>query len=240
MVKRTAIALSLFCLLAPPILGQERTVQRDNFKWLTYNFIKTLDKGVSISLAFQPRRYAFPDRQHQFFSLLAVRKQYASGIKIGAGFCYFLQALPINRNDVDIVRPELRPLQEISYASRINKLNISHRMMLEERWFQNIENDELVSGYEFQFRFRYRVMVTRALDKHADWTAITSLEPMLNGGNPDIRNVFDQVRAFIGAKRKLSDNFSATLGYLYWYQQFPTVTDFGSFHIIHLKIDHKL
>jgi len=240
MIFRGLLLFIFSIFLVFQVDAQDRTVQRDNFIWGTYSLSKSLSSGLNITAAIQSRRYAFPDRHHQLLTTLGLSKKFDSGITLGGGFTYFWQALPISRDEVGVVRPELRPFQSISMGDDLGKWSISHRFIVEERWFRNTDGDELANGYFFQMRFRYRFMIQRPLDSENNWLLVLSEEAMLNGANPDITNVFDQNRVYIGLKKKLSDSMKADVGYLYWYQQFPDVTSFASFHIINIALSHTI
>ncbi|MTI20883.1 DUF2490 domain-containing protein [Fulvivirga sp. RKSG066] len=218
----------------------QRDVQRDNFIWVTYSLTKPLNNGLSLGFMVQSRRYAFPDRQHQLLGGPKVTKRFDSNIVLGGGFIYFRQALPVSRGEVDLVRPELRPFQEIGITNDIGEWSVGHRLMVEERWFRETEGNELVDGYFFQVRVRYRLMLQRALGKSERLKAVISNELMVQGADPEITNIFDQNRFYAGFKLKQSDRISIDAGYMYWYQQFPDITSFASFHIINLALTHTL
>lgn len=237
--KFPAVAVLLLIITVGNSYSQ-RSVQRDNFLWGTYNLVLPVGDKTKVSLSGQSRRYVLPDRQHQFKATAAISRSLNNGFNVGAGFSYFLQALPISRNDVVVVRPELRPHLEISHKSIIGKWVMQHRFMAEERWIRNVVNGELSDGNEFSMRLRYRVLFERPLGDASSWSAVLSTEAMLNAANSDINNIFDQNRLYFGVKNKVSDHISFDIGYIYWFQQFPSTTDYASFHILSLGVNHTL
>jgi len=241
-MRRSAGVATLILLLivAASDTYSQKNVQRDNFLWGTYNLIKPLKGGTKVSLSAQSRRFILPDRQHQFKATALVTKSLNNGLTIGGGFSYFLQALPIDRNEVVVVRPELRPHQEISYGSELGKWMIKHRFMAEERWIRNVVNGDLADDNEFSMRLRYRLLLERSLGEESTWSGIISSEAMFNAANSNVNNIFDQNRLYVGLKNKVSDHISFDVGYIYWYQQFPSTTDYASFHILNLGVNHTL
>lgn len=239
MLKKVCTVL-LLILSFSHVTAQSRVVDRDNFMWLTYAVNKPLKNNFKLSASIQSRRYIFPDRQHQFLPSVEITKGFKSGINISAGFTYFLQALPQTRQDVEVVRPELRPYQRISTGRKIGNWKINHRFTLEERWFRNTEGEELVEGYFFNFRLRYRVMLQRDLNQDGDLILVLSDEVMANAGSSITTNIFDQNRIYAGLKKNFSEQISVDLGYMYWYQQTDAITAFNSWHIINIGVSHSL
>lgn len=239
MVRKVCFSL-LFIGSIIQATAQSRTVDRDNFMWLTYAISKPLQNDFKLSASIQSRRYIFPDRQHQLLPSIELTKSFPSGISLSAGFTYFWQALPQSREDVELVRPELRPYQRIATNRQIGNWTINHRFTLEERWFRNTEGDQLADGYFFNFRLRYRIMVQRTLNQSGDLKLVLSDEVMANAGSSITTNIFDQNRIYVGLKKDLSSNTSIDVGYMYWYQQTATIIDFASWHIINIGFSHSL
>ncbi len=239
-IKTGVVTLILLLMVCASDTYGQKNVQRDNFLWGTYNLSKPLNGGTVVSLSAQSRRFVLPDRQHQFKATASVIKSLNHGLSIGAGFSYFLQALPIDRSDVIVVRPELRPHQEISYGTTLGKWSIKHRFMAEERWIRNVLNEELTDGNDFSMRLRYRLLLERSLGEESTWTGVLSSEVMLNAANSEVNNIFDQNRLYFGLKNKVSSHISFDVGYIYWYQQFPSTVDYASFHILNLGVNHTL
>lgn len=237
--KITLSLLFILCLIGHEVKSQ-RKVQHDNFIWLTYTLHKSLKNNWKATLFLQSRRFAFPDRQHQFKPAIGVSKSWSSGISAGMSISYFLQAVPGNRQEVDVVRPEWRPFQFISLKQKIGSSTVSQRFMVEERWIHNTANGELVDGSTFSFRLRYRVMYLKPLDEAADWKLNINNEVMVNAGESVNAHVFDQNRLYLGLRRKISEQLEADVGYMYWYQQYPSLTNFASFHIVYIGITHHL
>lgn len=239
-IRTGAVTLILILMVSASDVYGQKNVQRDNFLWGTYNLTKPLNGGVKVALSAQSRRFVLPDRQHQFKATALVLKSLNNGLSIGGGFSYFLQALPISRGDVVVVRPELRPHQDISYGTELGKWAIKHRFMAEERWIRNVVNGDLAKGNDFSMRLRYRILLERNLGEESSWTGVLSSEVMFNAANSNFNNIFDQNRLYVGLKNKVSAHISFDVGYIYWYQQFPSTTDYASFHILSLGVNHTL
>lgn len=55
---------------------------------------------------------------------------------------------------------EIRPYQELFVSSGSSKIPIQHRLRVEEQYFKDVINGELLRGHNFNFRFRYQVSVS--------------------------------------------------------------------------------
>lgn len=235
----------LFILLLLPILGhsqsKSKSTTHQEIVWLRYYNKLTIGQRWLLHTEADVRRFVFPGRQHQWV-LPRVYLDYRlkSGIDIGAGGAYFLQALPqIDSQTVVTIRREIRPHQEVNYAHTLYKLKVSHRIKVEERFF--LETKDQVQDFNFRFRYKFQVQVpiTASSKKHPITLNLFD-EIMFNAGSNIVHNVFDQNRIYAGFQTKLSDVWAYEIGYMNWFQQRPSESEFFDRHIVRFTITHAL
>ncbi len=143
-----------------------------------------------------------------------------------------------------MVVPELRPFQEINLSYQFSKrFTLQHRWRIDERFIHKNNGKELQDGYDFNFRFRYRLQANFKINKdEAKDTTVLKVadELMINGGSNIIYNQFDQNRIYAGLEQGISRNISIELGYLHSFQQRATGDEFFDRNIIRLTLYHKI
>ena len=65
-------------------------------------------------------------------------------------------------------------------------------------------------------------------------------EVMFNFGKNIVKNVFDQNRIYIGLNYPMNKNLAFEAGYLNWFQQRPSGTDFYNRDIIRFSVFHTI
>jgi PIN domain nuclease of toxin-antitoxin system len=163
-------------------------------------------------------------------------------IQAGIGFTYALQYPQDHRSKSDLVVPELRGQQDITLKQTIGKASLNHRYMIEERFIRKVQEQELLPGYIFNFRFRYRLQAEiQLLKKEVQNLGLVLYdEAMLNLGKSIVKNVFDQNRIYAGLKWGVLPSWAVEAGYLHWFQQRASGSDFFSRDIARLSIYHKI
>ena len=194
-------------------LAQERTIINESVLWTQFT-LKT-NFGEKYGASFGSQYRAFLDREngyHLFFTVGVTRKL-GYGFTAGVGFTN----LNINQfRDTDFVLvPEIRPYQSIAFSQVVGKSKFSWKFMVEQRFFRNARNGELVSGYTKTWRFRNKAAYSQYLSEK--WRFILSSEVMFNAGDITV-NVFDQHRAqfLFGYKMGVSE---VNFGYMHWFFQ---------------------
>ena len=89
--------------------------------------------------------------------------------------------------------------------------------MVEERYFRNASNGELVDGYTFMWRFRNLVKFGFPLSDNLGLNL--SSEIFLHAGK-NSPNILDQHRTMVMFNRKF-DKISLSMGYMHWFFQNP-------------------
>jgi hypothetical protein len=145
---------------------------------------------------------------------------------------------------LDTSRPEHRAWQQIWWNQKYPGLTTLQWLRLEERFNHKIANDELLDGYNFNYRLRYNMAFFIPL-KGKEITpgtpfAIAMNEVFLNFGGKIVYNTFDQNRFFAGIGYQFTTHLNAQLGYMNVYQQEAAGNTYISSDAIRLFIFHSL
>ncbi len=119
-------------------------------------------------------------------------------------------------NTKNLIVPEIRFFQSVTAnLITIKRLAVQGRFRLEERFLHNTntEKTELVDGYHFRFRTRYRIQFQYGLDKNEKWSIRLSDEIMYHTDS-DYWWKFDQNRFYLGAEHKFTKQLSLEIGYV--------------------------
>ena len=102
---------------------------------------------------------------------------------------------------------EYRLFQEFYFFQKLTpKMRLTHRFRTEERWFENVENGEIVAGFNFRFRWRYRPQLTLKLNEK--WSLKTNAEIMYHVDK------YDQFRFSLSGEYRFNPKMSLETGYL--------------------------
>lgn len=236
--------LLAFCLT--PVVAQSvsKNIKDQSLLWVRYVQKISINQKWSLYGEIETRRYVFPGRQHQWLIprfVLFYRTK--NNIDLGIAGAFFLHALPQDDNPVKFIRPEIRPHQEINLQQNLGRCKIIHRYIVEERFFHKMEQDELVPGWDFSLRFRYRIQLQILLiseEKKIPVQLRLFDEIFININKEIVYNVFDHNRLFSGLSFHFSDQWSGDIGYMNWFQQRPSGQDFYNRHILRITLTHSL
>lgn len=241
---KAAFFLLLFSSVSFGLHSQTKQVTNQNLYWIRYNNQMSLNKKWTLQNELENRRFFVPNRQHHFITHSRLHYKVLPNVDMAFGLTYSLQS-PQNPNLTSgLVVPEIRPVQEVNYINPVTKqLAIQHRVRIDERFIHKNDSKVLTDGYDFNFRFRYRLQASYKLaqkESKMPTTLKISNEFMVNAGDKIIYNQFDQNRIYIAVDQGLSKNISAELGYIHWYQQRATGYQFFDREIIRLTMYHRI
>jgi hypothetical protein len=243
-VQEKIIILFFLGFVAVTLKAQTKQITHESFYWTRYyNQIAFGDRWTWHN-EIDERRF-FKNNEHlHIIAHSRVHYKILPKVELGAGFTYSLQKNkdPNLMSTLDI--PELRPNQEISYSNSISKRwKLQQRFRIDERFFRKNDGHNLTDGYDFNFRFRYRMQAAFRINKEEiekSTTLKVADEIMLNTGKKIVYNTFDQNRIYAALEQGLSQSFSVELGYMYLYQQRPAAYHFFERDIIRLTIFQKI
>lgn len=174
--------------------------------WTRFFAKVKLDSNGSWQFEADERRLILPDKQLQFIAHTHLHRKLGKYTEGSLGVCFS----SVRQGLIDV--NEYRLFQEFYiYQNLTPKLRLSHRFRPEQRWFENVEKGEIVAGFNFKFRMRYRPQLDFKLNKK--WSLKTNVEIMYH------QDKYDQFRFFIGGEYRFSPLFSVEMGYLKVHQQ---------------------
>jgi hypothetical protein len=218
-----------------------KTVNVHSQGWFAYFNQTRLSNKWGLWLDVHARRADFLDR----WSLLLFRPGLTyylnDHVRLTAGYAY---AAHFPASNLQPVRPEHRPWQQILWTSRSKKLQTLQWVRLEERFNQKIANNELLDEYAFNFRVRYQIALMVPLkgdfiEKGTPFLTIGD-EVHINAGKQITYNYFDQNRFFVGLGYQFSKTMNAQLTYMNLFQQLPAGNQFNNNHVLRLFFFHNL
>ena len=160
-----------------------------------------LDSNWTFQAETDGRRSILPDKYLQFISHAQIHRKIRQNTEgsVGVSFANTRQNL-INVN-------EYRLFQEFYFFQELTpRIRLTHRFRTEERWFENVENGEIVAGFNFRFRWRYRPQLTLKLNEK--WSLKTNTEIMYHVDK------YDQFRFSLSGEYRFNPKISLETGYL--------------------------
>lgn len=214
----------------------QKQIETQGLLWTRYYLKMQLSAECAIRHEIEERQYWLPWRQHQFVSRTHVEKKLGKGWRTALGFTYFVQSLPHDpQSAISFNRIELRPQLELAYKSNISEVvSLQHRYWTEFRFY------ELTNGsYKYNNnRTRYKLQLSVVLPANLSLHVFDEIH--LNIGEKIVRNVFNQNRYGFSIQYMPYEHLGCEIGYLNWFQEQSSGTDFFNRHILRVTIHHKL
>jgi len=163
--------------------------------------------------------------------------------KLTVGYAY-ISHYPAD-NHANITQPEHRIWQQIQWHNRYPKLRLMQWFRLEERYRHNIlNNNELASGYTFNWRIRYNFFLNFPLSPKAfapgTFSMVLNDEVHVNFGKNIVYNYFDQNRFFLGASYHVNAHDNIQFGYMNVFQQLASGNAYKNINGVRLFYFHNL
>lgn len=234
----------LIALVFPKILLSQKNVEHQRLIWYGYYNTLKFNEKWSLLSEIQERQFYNPTAQHQLVFRSNLERKLIGNWNASVGVTYFLQNPNDPESESNFTVPELRPDFGFNNKQKLRFLTINHRYKGEARFFHDVENNELVGGYRFSnFRFRYQLGIDFPILKNeGDEKLIVKVkdEVMFNVGKKVVKNTFDQNRIYLGLNYKWNKSLAFEVGYMNWFQQLKTGTDFYNRDILRLSIFHTI
>lgn len=227
----------LFIFFSSNLSAIEKLFVEDNLYWLSYTLNLRFDNSTRLYSNFQTRRLIPDSKPNHTVGTMGLIKSFPNKWNISAGFTYFRLHLPQEvGTPVELVPQEFRPYQYISLNNDVvGKLKFTNRIMLEERFFQDIDNGELTNNYNFSLRLRllgrFYIDFLKINSDVDNFGFYISNEILVHYGHRIIFNTFDQNRFQAGFSYKHNKNLHFNLGYLHWFQETSEFTNEGFFYL---------
>ena len=231
-------------LIIPGFLLAQKKIENQQLIWYGYYNNLKLNENWSLNSEIQERQFYNPTAQHQLVFRSNLERKVFADWKASVGMTLFFQNPNTPNSESNLTVPELRPDIGFNNKQKLGFLTINHRYKAEARFFHDMENDRLVGGYRFSnFRFRYQLGLDIPIWKNEkQQTIIVKIkdEIMFNAGNKIVKNTFDQNRIYLAVNYKLNNSYAVELGYMNWFQQQKSGTDFYNRDILRLSIFHNI
>lgn len=208
-MRRIAYLVAMVVLLLNA--QAQNGVRNEAVIWYQFSETVNLSDKWDATFVVQYRDFVQRDKDYHLFLSSALSRKLGNGFGIGAGFTNLNINRVVGANYMLV--PELRPFQQITFGSKLEKLQFNWRFMIEERYFRKATNGELISGYDFNFRIRNLTKITIPLSQSFDLALST--EVLINGGGNANLNVFDQNRSMVLGGYK-TGKLKLSTGYMHW------------------------
>ena len=233
----------IFIFFSTFLFGQ-KNVENQQLLWYGYYNKLQINKNWVLNSEVQERHFYQPLVQHQLVFRTNLDRRILDDINVSLGFVVFLQSPNDPESESTLMVPELRTDFGFNAKKKYKYFNVNQRFKVEARFFHQTENNELVGGYQFSnFRMRYQLGLNIPLIKKQDAEKLILKikdEVMFNFGKNIVKNVFDQNRIYIGLNYPMNKNLAFEAGYLNWFQQRPSGTDFYNRDIIRFSVFHTI
>ena len=233
----------IFIFFSTFLFGQ-KNVENQQLLWYGYYNKLQINKNWVLKSEVQERHFYQPLVQHQLVFRTNLDRRILDDINVSLGFVVFLQSPNDPESESTLMVPELRTDFGFNAKKKYKYFNVNQRFKVEARFFHQTENNELVGGYQFSnFRMRYQLGLDIPLIKKQDAEKLILKikdEVMFNFGKNIVKNVFDQNRIYIGLNYPMNKNLAFEAGYLNWFQQRPSGTDFYNRDIIRFSVFHTI
>lgn len=142
------------------------------------------------------------------------------------------------------VQTEHRFWQQINWEGKLGKVETNQWFRVEERFRRKLEDDKLVDGYTYNWRFRCMVSGQIPLKGNEVKPGVPGLllqnEIWFQAGRQITYNYFDQNRLFLGLVYPFSEQVRVQIGYQNVFQQQETGNEFQDKHTLRVFVYHTL
>ncbi|MFZ1790193.1 MAG: DUF2490 domain-containing protein [Saprospiraceae bacterium] len=216
------LIITAFSLQSYAMKAQSKQVSHQNLYWLRVNSQIAFSPKLTLQSEIENRSFFKHNRQHHFIFHNRLHYKF-SKVEVAGGFTYSLQSPQDPESLSQLKVPELRTVQELHYQTRVsNKLNITHRFRVDERFIRKNDGIKLQEGYDFNWRLRYRILASLNLpifSENLPTQIKLANEIMVNAGKNIVFNRFDQNRVIVAFEQNLGRKTSIEFSYINWYQQ---------------------
>ncbi|MDX2195827.1 MAG: DUF2490 domain-containing protein [Cytophagales bacterium] len=233
-----SISIILFCSVNNAIA--QKNVTNRTQSWVGYfNQTRISNKfGFWLDVHFRNLDIAHP---HQTLVRPAFIFYINDNFRLNAGYAYVYNFAPEGRNSSF---QEHRPWQQLWWRTKYPGFVTTQWLRAEQRFVENVVNDQLTGDFTFNHRFRYNLflqvpLIGKDMKAKTPYFALQN-EIFINAGKNIVYNVFDQNRFFVGFGYYFTDHLHIQLGYMNIFQQRPSGNEFYNNDCIRLFAFHTL
>ena len=208
------------CLLLPSLTNAQtsKEINEQVQFWGSLNTTIRLTDRTGVIADVHVRRNDFLQDPGFYFIRLGANYWLTEKLTLAFGYAHMWQAPACD--DCETWSNENRIYQQVQYATNLGGTRVLHRVRNEQRWRQEVKDDELTGGTLFSDRIRYLASFTIPVSERKSVPSLVlSDEILFQFGKDIVYNTFDQNRLFVGIKKDLARPWSYDLGYMMVYQQ---------------------
>ena len=249
-MKKFRVILFLLLSILCQAQTKEKNIDHQSILWTRYYNQLLLTEKWSLHSEFDNRVFLKPVQENLYVVRIQGRYKINDQLETGAGFAYFSVDTQVPEINPDYNTPEYRGQQDLTWKSNANKVTLTQRFQVEERFIHNANKDELLPGTTFFWSFRYRLQADSIFwkkeksiikkKKKQKLKTVLSDEIMFNFGKKIIKNTFDQNRIYAAIHYGLNGQLAFELGYLNSFQRRNNGIDYFNRDIIRFSIFHKI
>ncbi len=235
--------LLLGCLLVSTASYAQKKIVNQQQIWYSYFNQAEFGSKWFLFSELENRQFFKPCVENQLLIRAHLHYRMHKHWDIAAGFGYFLLCTQDPAKPSKLLNPELRPFIEANNNFSWGRLTLTNRLRAEERFVHKVAAGELADGYNTNSRFRYRLgldfVMLKTKKQHILKLRFND-EVMLNVPTKLVKNVFDQNRAYLGVSYTPPGPITFEAGYIHWFQQRASLTDYFDRSILRFSITHKV
>lgn len=208
---------------ATPAFAQNtRLVDHNSLGWLTYTGNHRVGAKWAVHTEAQWRRVQAGASPQQLLLRLGGTRRLANDVRLGSGYTY-LVTYPYGRYPVAELgapTPEHRAYEDISFGAHYGRLDLTHRLRLEQRWLGLLDpaRPTAVASWQYQNRARYQLAGQLPLQgptlDNGEWY-VTFYDELFIGFGPNVNeNIFNQNRLSGGLGYQVAKGFRLEMSYL--------------------------
>ena len=242
--NNSAVALLVLMMIVRTGFGQEKQTQRFNQVWLGYfNQTRISNRWGSWTDLHVRTKEDFFSNFYQSVVRVGVTYYVSDAAKLTIGYAY-VSNYP-GDNHKNVTQPEHRPWQQVQWQTKYKNARTVQTLRLEEKFRRKILNQsQLASGYNFNYKLRYNFSLQTPLSKGAfeahTFAFVINDEVHINFGKQIVYNYFDQNRFFIGFGYYTNRSDQVQFGYMNLFQQLPSGNQYKSISAAKVFYFHNL
>ena len=231
----------LFFFLCPIFLAySQNQVEHQSQVWYGYYLSYPITNQWYVQGEVHTRHFIDPLVNHQNAFRAHLHRTIGENWDFSAGAALFLNTPNDPLAKVRLAIPEYRPHLDIAYRHNWSTIRIDHRFRSEMRFNRetNVSRTELTDAVHFSnYRLRYRIQALFPLFKQIQGKVNTEI--LLNAEQENPANTLDQHRMFAGLSIPIHANLAADIGYLYAFQQRPSLNYYDR-SIVSIMVFHRI
>jgi hypothetical protein len=198
---------------------EQRLADHNTIGWLVYTGTFKLNPKLSIHTEYQWRRVDGLKNWQQGLLRTGINYAVHKDVSLNAGYA-FAETFPYGDYPNATAFPEHRVFEQVVLKQAIDKIELSHRFTLEQRFVARVSfvNNQKQTDWNYLNRVRYRlrteIPVNIKKGSANKWRIILQDELFIGWGGNIGANIFDQNRVAVLLGYRLNKNIKMEAGYL--------------------------